>query len=459
MVLEDAGAYGRGRVVEADDPRNIRLVGQSGDDPLANSPGIACDGYGSHGAYDAPVSIPGPSEGDGSNPFEPLFNELAKMFAAQGPVNWQLAKHFATQLAGGSEANVDPLQRIALEDLVRVADMHVAEATGLPTSTSGRPPAIRVVTRGEWAGRTLDDWRPLFEGMAGSLGKIASTPEDADESTADLIGGLTQFIGPMLLGMQAGSMVGHLAQTALGQYHFPIPRPKADELLVVVANTDAIADEANLERNDVRMWVLLSELTHHAVISRPHVHRRLSELFADYVAMFEPDVAGLEARLGEIDPMNPSSFEEVLGDDPAQLISSLRSPAQQMLMNQIAALVAVLEGYVDHVVDSVGRRLIGPGARVSEVVRTRRAEQHAADPIAEALFGLDLAPALFERGSRFVNGVVERVGEEGLTRLWKSDLELPTPAEVDAPGLWWERINLPLDSDFPDFPDSPDGLR
>lgn len=398
------------------------------------------------------MSTPGPSEG-GNNPFGPLFNELAKMFAAQGPVNWQLAKHFATQLAGAAEPNVDPLQRIALEDLVRVADMHVAAATGMSSTPSGRPPEIRVVTRGEWAARTLDDWRPLFEGMAGSLGRIAPAPEDADEPTADLIGGLTQFIGPMLLGMQAGSMVGHLAQTALGQYHLPIPRPRGDELLVVAANVESLAASVDLAVNDVRMWVLVSELTHHTVLSRPHVGRRLTELFTDYVALFEPDVANLEARLGEIDPMNPSSFEEVLGDDPAQLISSLRSPAQQMLMNQTAALVSALEGYVDYVVDSVAKRLIGPDARVSGAIRAHRVEQHAADPIASALFGIDMSSAIFERGRRFVDGVVERVGEDGLSRLWRSDLELPTPAEVDAPGLWWERINLPLDDDFPDSPD------
>lgn len=375
------------------------------------------------------------------------------MFAAQGPVNWQLAKHFATQLAaGGAEANVDPLQRIAFEDLVRVADLHVAEATGLPTSTRASTPAVRVVTRTEWASRTLDDWRPLFEGMAGSLGKMTTAPPDTDESTADLIGGITQFLAPTLLGMQAGSMVGHLAQTALGQYDLPIPRPH-DDLLIVSANVDALADSAGLERNDVRMWVLLDELAHHAVISRPHVHRRLTELFTDYVALFQPDVAGLEEKLGTIDPTNPGSFEQVLGADPAALYSSLRSPAQELLMSQIASLVAVLEGYVDHVVGRVGRRLIGPDEHVSNEIRDRRLAQHSADPIAQALFGLDMAPALFERGRRFVNGVVDRVGEEGLARLWASDAELPTSAEVDAPGLWWERINLPLETELPEFPD------
>ena len=37
----------------------------------------------------------------------------------------------------------------------------------------------------------------------------------------------------------------------------------------------------------------------------------------------------------------------------------------------------------------------------------------------------------------------DRAGEDGLRRLWLSPVELPTPAEVDAPGLWLERIDLP----------------
>jgi uncharacterized protein (DUF2342 family) len=43
----------------------------------------------------------------------------------------------------------------------------------------------------------------------------------------------------------------------------------------------------------------------------------------------------------------------------------------------------------------------------------------------------------------FVRGVVERAGEEGLVRLWHSGKELPTPAELNAPGLWLARIDLP----------------
>ena len=60
-----------------------------------------------------------------------------------------------------------------------------------------------------------------------------------------------------------------------------------------------------------------------------------------------------------------------------------------------------------------------------------------------SLFGLDLDQAQVDRGRAFVAGVVERAGEEGLGRLWSPARNLPTPAEVDAPGLWLERIALP----------------
>ncbi|MGH9176998.1 MAG: zinc-dependent metalloprotease, partial [Acidimicrobiales bacterium] len=58
------------------------------------------------------------------------------------------------------------------------------------------------------------------------------------------------------------------------------------------------------------------------------------------------------------------------------------------------------------------------------------------------LLGVGLRQAAYERGRQFVDGVVERAGEEGLARLWASAEELPTPAEVDAPGLWLARIDL-----------------
>ena len=72
-----------------------------------------------------------------------------------------------------------------------------------------------------------------------------------------------------------------------------------------------------------------------------------------------------------------------------------------------------------------------------------RVDADTADRFVEKLLGVTVTQTQVDRGARFVAGVVERAGAEGLARLWKSAKELPTPAEVDAPGLWLARIDLP----------------
>jgi uncharacterized protein (DUF2342 family) len=86
---------------------------------------------------------------------------------------------------------------------------------------------------------------------------------------------------------------------------------------------------------------------------------------------------------------------------------------------------------------------VASGSRVAEAVRRRRVEADQSDVFVERLLGLTLSQDAVERGHDFVAGVLERQGDLG--RLWASPQELPTPAELDAPGLWLARIDLPDD--------------
>ncbi|HVE47278.1 MAG TPA: zinc-dependent metalloprotease [Acidimicrobiales bacterium] len=390
------------------------------------------------------MSVPGPF-GSG-NPFEGLFGELAKLFANQGPLNLEVARQLARWLAteGASEANVEPLERIRYEELARVAELQVAGTTGLPPAADGGVVTIRPVGRGEWANLTLDAYRTFFEGLAAAMATRGPDAQidDAPDPTIELLGGVTQVVGPLLIGMQAGTMVGHMAQRAFGQYDLPIPRPPSHELLVVPVNVNSFAKDWSLPLDDVRLWVCLSELSHHSVISRRHVRDRLDELLGTYVRGFRPDPAVFEERMGEIDPGNPASFQAVLGD-PAELLGAMETPEQRQVLTRVEALVGAIAGYVDHVMDTVGRNLLGSFGPLSEALRRRRVERTDADQFVERMFGLELGQAQYDRGSAFVAGILERAGEEGLSRLWRSERELPTPAEVDAPGLWLERIDIP----------------
>lgn len=380
------------------------------------------------------------------NPFEGLFGELAKLLSNQGPVNLEVARQMAQWLAmeGQAEANVDPFERMRYEELARVADLQVTSATGLPTSVTGGVLSVRPVGRGEFAALTLDAYRPLFEGLAASLGRSAQLDAGASDTdpTAQLLGGVSEVMGPLLLGLQAGSLVGHHARRALGQYDLPIPRPRADELVVVPASVNAFAADWSLPPDDVRVWVCLLQITHHAVLARPHVSERLDGLLREYVGGFEADPSAVEEKLGSIDPTDPSSFHTVLGE-PSELLGAMQTPAQRQVLARMQGLVAAVVGYVDHVAEGIGKQLVGSAPSLLEAVRRRRAEDGEGGQLVEHLFGIDMGPAQFERGTAFVRGVVERAGEDGLARLWRSERELPTPAEVDAPGLWLERIDLP----------------
>lgn len=389
----------------------------------------------------------------------PLFGDLARLIGQQGPIAWDAARQLAVNIAtdGVPEPNVDPVERMRLEQLARVAELHVTGATGLTTVSQGRSAAVEPVTRTTWVMRTTDAFRPLFERLAGSLGGgiapgMPPTPHlpeqflgGDDEAGAEWLSGLMSMLSPMLLGMTAGSMIGHLSRRSFGLYDLPVPRPATDALMLVPSSIDAFGADWSLDGDDLRLWVLLRELTTHAVFGVPHVRERLTNLLADYAAGFSTDPTSLERHLGELDVSNPANlmeFQKMLGD-PEILLGAVRSPAQEALLPQIEAVVAVVLGYVDHVMDRIGTSLVSSYGMVTEAMRRRRVESADADRFVERLFGLELTQARVERATAFVDGVVERAGPDALDRLWREERNLPTPAEIDAPGLWLERIDLP----------------
>jgi putative hydrolase len=299
---------------------------------------------------------------------------------------------------------------------------------------------------------SLEAYRPLVERLAEALGPsdadLGEEPMEPTDPMAGMFSGMLEMFQPMVLAMTAGSMVGHLARRTFGQYDLPIPRPlsgaNADELLLVVPNLDEFAAEWSLPAEDLRLWICVNEVAHHAVLGVPHVRARLDELLLQYVSSFRNDPTALEDRIGEIDLSDPgalANLQEVIGS-PDVILGAITSPAQDALRPQLEALVATVEGVVDHVVDVVGGELIADYPKLTEALRRRRVEAAEADRFVERLFGLELSQATYDRGNAFVAGVLERAGQDGLRRLWEGPDLLPTPPEVDAPGLWLARIDL-----------------
>lgn len=396
--------------------------------------------------------------GPGGNFMEQFLADLLRMMgsgmgAASAKVDMARAMAQGVATGGEPEGNVDPLARMAVESVLQVAELHVAEITGLPVE--GRL-QVDAVGAGSWAQQTVDDWAYILE----VAGQAAVVPPRQAEEDGGPGAGIGEFLaqamstmGPVLAAMQLGSAVGHLARTTMGQYELPVPRPdgRRGRLLVVPANLDRFAADWSLSPDDVRLWVCLRDVTVHAALGRAPVADRFRDLLAAVARTTAEDNARALHGMEGLDLGNPEALQQLLGE-PEALLGTEPSPGRRRAADELAAASLALAGYVEHVLDRAAARLLGGRGALGEAWRRWQVDRDASDRAAEALLGLDLGPAQVDRGSAFVAGVVARAGDDALGRLWSDAAGLPTPAEIDAPGLWLERTALagldrPGDSD------------
>ena len=378
----------------------------------------------------------------------PFFEQIAKAMSSAGPVQWDMARQFAMMAATNSstEPNVEPTSRIAVHQLAAVADLHVRDVTGLSTSDTTQPPVIDVVTRSTWVHHTVEAFKFYFSDFSGnSNSTIGGENLDLESNGMDaMMSNLTKMMAPAMLGMSVGSMIGQLSLRAFGQYDLPLPREPKSQLLFVVRNSEEFAKDWSIKVEDMQMWLLIQELTFHALFRIDFVRDAVTNLVKQHVAGFNPNPNALGQRLTNIDVTNtdPAAMMQKLLGDPTLLLGDERSAKQQALAPKLDAIICAIICYVDHVVDTVANRILGNGAQISEAFRRRRVESSSQDQYVEQLFGIYLTDDQVDRGEKFIAGVIERAGEIGLARLWAREGNLPTPNEIAAPGLWIERINL-----------------
>jgi putative hydrolase len=389
--------------------------------------------------------------GESIDPFAglPLFGDLSRALSGQGPLNWDAARQFAVIAASGggllagtgatTPANVDPAVRIKYGELAEIARLHVADVMQLEVPAT----EPSVATAEQWAQQTLEAYRPLFTELATSLGSTDDLPADlTGDPMAQMMAGLGKMMAPAMMGMSVGSMVGNLARRAFGVYDLPIPRA-TPALVLVPSNIDTFAEEWSIQLDEMRLWVLAHELAGLTLFSVDHIADHLRSLVQRHVGAFRPDPSAITDKLTslEMDQSDPMAAMQQAFGDPEVLLGAVRSPEQAALEPELDAAVAVTIGAIDWVVDAVSVRIIGGNAlQIAEAVRRRRAETSPDDIFVERLLGIRLGAEQTARGKAFVQGVVDRAGEKGLEPFFTDPAAVPTPNEIEAPGLWLARV-------------------
>ncbi len=392
--------------------------------------------------------------GDGfPNPFGLDLNKIMRMLQSPGPVNMEVARETAESMANvdletgqaRAEPPVDPESSRAFEDVVRAVQLLVTEATGISGALT--VPA-RNVDRATWSSITLTGLEPVLRALAAALGRsdgeaTESAPTPAAAFSPDM---LFSMMMPLLLGGWAGSMIGLLSHRALGQFDLPLPLDGPPTLLFIPGNVDAFAQEWSLPLDELRYALALREVVHGAQRAVPWVRERLVRCASAYVGAYEVQAEAMESQLGDIDPSDPSSMEAIAGlTDPDALLGAMRTERQGPLLADLQRFVSVLEGYTDVVVESIGERMVTAHSRLDEALRRHRLERGDATGFVDRLLGLELGRDHYDAGVAFCRGVLERSDGsfEQLNRLWADEAMVPTAPELEAPGLWLARIDLP----------------
>jgi putative hydrolase len=373
----------------------------------------------------------------------PLLREIQRvLLSSSGPVNWELARQVGIAAAafGAEDGSPTDADRGAFEAAVRVAELRVADATGLEPPSA--LPSVRAVRRSEWVQATLQGLRPVLEPAVDGLARAVTRaqrealPESAAESTEGMTGLLSQ-LSPLLLGAQVGSVLGSLAQQVFGQYDVAIPRSEAADLVFVVPNVAAFERDWSLDPTEFRTWVALHEVTHRFELSRPWVVERFRAIVEDYSSTLRLDVEGLQRRLETLDPSNPESMRDLVASEEG-LFGPILDDEQRLKLGRIQAFVASVEGYGDHTMHAIGGSLLGSYARIDEAMRRYR-ETEQTDPVLDRILGIAVGREHVAMGRAFCDRVVELSDEATLARMWSDADALPSLPELEEPRLWLAR--------------------
>jgi putative hydrolase len=384
--------------------------------------------------------LPEPSGNPGGDPFSdiPLFREIQRvLMSSSGPVNWELARQVGIAVAASSGEDpapgADDLR--GFEETVRAAELHVARLTGLEQPAD--VVKVEAIRRSQWVEAAIRGLKDLVEPSAARMGQAFDTMEQP-EQLPPMAGAVLQQVVPLLLGAQAGTAFGVLAQRALGQFDVPVPRPGPPTVSFVVPNVAVFERDWSLPAVEFRAWVALHEVVHRFEFARPWVRDHVLALLRDYSSNLTVDMGQLMERLQGLDPTNPEALQDLMrqGDD---LLTPQLDDEQRLQLARVQSFLAAAEGYGEHVTRAVGRQMLTASERIEEAVRRGR-EGEAGDPVFERLLGIEMSREQYEQGERFCEAVVELTDEATLARMWDSAESLPSKPELEEPSLWLARM-------------------
>ncbi|MEU4562493.1 zinc-dependent metalloprotease [Actinoplanes sp. NPDC023936] len=341
-------------------------------------------------------------------------------------VDWDLAAATAGALSktGPAVSLEEATQVVAeLRALTEEAAGHVAAYTGL-TSQMEVPP-VRVVDRRDWA-------KVNIAGLQRVIGPLVSRIAGDNPP-----GPLADAIGSRVTGVQAGTILAYLSGRVLGQYEVFSGEP--GQLLLNAPNIVEVERKIGADSRDFRLWVCLHEVTHRTQFTAVPWMRGY---FLGEVQAFVDASQGGEHILERL-RRGVATLSDAVRDPEsrASVLDIVQTPAQSAVLDRLTALMTLLEGHAEFVMDGVGPEVIPSVDSIRAKFNRRRESGNPLEKAIRRLLGIEVKMRQYAEGRKFVHGVVERVGMAGFNRVFESPLTLPRLEELGDPDAYVARVH------------------
>lgn len=348
------------------------------------------------------------------------------------------ARNHAVSVASEGASSVDPARADGLAALLSTAALWLNDVTDM-AEPGGRP---LLMTRQDWARATLPVWQEMADPVSDALARAIAEliEQQAPEEVKGMLAGspILTTMTTSLFRLQLAQVVGSLSKEVLSAGDIGVPLMQAtDEHDVraglVPQNIDAFSEGLGIPTDEVDLYVAIRELAHQRLFRHSRWLRlHVMSLVADFARGIHIDGDKLMDLAESISPNNPEEISRIL---QSGALLPERTESQDRALLRLETMLALIEGWVDHVTRSASSRL--PNAdKIAEAIRRRRATGGPAEQAFKTLVGLELRPRRLREASALWDGFTTLHGPVARDELWSHPDRLPTEADLDAPEVF-----------------------
>ncbi|WP_246002269.1 zinc-dependent metalloprotease [Allorhizocola rhizosphaerae] len=353
----------------------------------------------------------------------------AQSGGSTGPVNWDLARQVATSaLNSEGDPAVTAAERAEIGEALRLADLWLEPTTALPSGVI----TTAAWNRNEWIYNTMDVWRKLADPVAARM--VAAMGDLVPPEARAQLGPMSTMItalGGALFGGQFGQALAKLATEVLSAGDIGLPLGPAGTAALLPANIRGYREGLELDPDEVRLFVALREAAHQRLFGHvPWLRGHVLTAVEAYARGIRVDREAIEEAMRRIDPSDPETMREIQLEG---IFAQEDTEQQRAALNRLETALALVEGWVVHVVEAAAQGRLPNVVKLSEAFRRRRAAGGPAESTFAALVGLELRPRRLREAAALWTALTEHRGVSGRDALWGHPDLLPSEEDFADP--------------------------